>query len=83
MRHIELTIKLKDLKSNLMNSFNFQHVLGPFNATNEDWFGVMGSVVTGRVPISIGAWIPNTKRFDVCDIPPAYSDRPVLAVVNR
>ena len=43
----------------------------------------MGSVVTGKYPLSLSQWVPNTKRKQVAELLNCYSDRPLLAVKIR
>lgn len=43
----------------------------------------MGGVVSGEYPLSLSLWINNPPRSEICEILSCYTDRPVLAVVNR
>ena len=56
---------------------------GPYNSTESEWTGVMGSVVNGNYHISMTQWIMNPPRWNIMEHLFSYGDRPVLAVVNK
>ena len=55
---------------------------GPFNLSGT-WDGVMGNVVNGDSHVSFNAWIWNSKRRDILDFVPLFSERCVVAYTPK
>ena len=55
---------------------------GPFNLSGI-WDGVMGNVVNGDSHVSFNSWIWNSKRRDILDFVPVFSERGVVAYTPK